>query len=394
MTVDIQPDILHVEGCNFIDKPTGGQLNFSRQLMKAYGNRLALAGWANSPDEPVGCWFNKMIDGVVYRYFAFGRVMPSDVKPFIPARITTLLQIKRYQNRIFSIGIPNILLREHSILMALKLIKGYNLCFCNPGVDSALSISRYSWAKRFAGFFDHLFFQSLGRKATCILAAADESAITDLKRRAGEKLRGKNIISFPTRVDTDIFYPADRLVARKRLGLPDNAIIAVTTSRIHWAKGWQFLLESFREFHKKFPEALLIFIGDGSERNDLLHRAISLGLKEQVIVAGYQPPASVATYLQSANLFVMGSLTEGWSTVLVEALACHVPIVTTHFSSADTIVQNGVNGFVVARDTLKFVKAMESALTLPGTAEYADRVIDRYALVNLERDLLHAWPLI
>lgn len=394
MPETIQPDILHLEACNFVDQPMGGQLTFSRQLMKVFGSRLALVGLVGTSSEPVGCWFDKVIDGTLYRFFAFGRNKPPKRKPFIPGRLTTWFQIKRYQNRILASGIPNIIMSEHAILMALNLRAEYNLCFYNPGVDSPLSISRYPWAIRFSTLFDDIFFQSLGRKANCILAAADESAIAGLKHRAGEKLREKNIISFPTRIDTDIFHPADRLTARKRLGLPADAIIAVTTSRIHWAKGWRFLLDSFKMVHDRFPGSLLIFLGDGAEREAFAQHVLRLGLQGSVVIAGYQPPPAVAGYLQAANLFVMGSLKEGWSTVLLEALACHIPIVTTRFSSADTIVRHGVSGFVVDRDTAEFSKAMEKALNLPALAKYADSVIDRYALKNLAKDLFKVWPLI
>lgn len=390
----VQPDILHLEACNFIDKPMGGQLTFSRQLMAVLGSRLALVGWASNSAEPVGCWFDKEIEGTVYRYFAIGREKPSDSKPLIPARIITWFQIKRYLTQILSIGLSNVIVREHSILMALNRNEDCNLCYCFPGVEPPLTISRYPMASRLSALFDYLFFQSLDKKAKTILAAADEAAIVGLKNRAGERLNGKNIISFPTRVDTDIFHPLDRLSARRSLELPLDKTIAVTTGRIHWAKGWPFLLESFKLFHDQFPESLLVFLGDGVERALLEQRVVALGLQKSVIVAGYQTPIDVAAYLQASNLFVMGSLKEGWSTVLVEALACHLPIVTTRFSSAETIVQQGVNGYVVDTDPQEFSKAMASALSLPNVSDYVESVIDRYALVNLARDLFRVWPII
>ena len=390
----IKPDILHLEACNFIDKPMGGQLTFSRQLMKALGNRLALVGWASSPSDPIGRWFDKVIDGVIYRYFAIGPEIPSSRKPLVPARLTTWRQIKRHQNSMYSIGIPNVIVSEHATLMAMKVMTGYNLCYYFPGVESPLSISRYPWAAWFSEFFDQLFFHSLCRKANCILAAADEAAIAGMKKRAGRKLIGKDITSFPTRVDTDIFHPAEQSAARNKLDLPEDKIIVITTGRIHWAKGWPFLLESFKLFLEKSPKSLLIFLGDGDERDVLEQKASDLGLQENVVVTGYKTPPTIATYLQAADLFVMGSLKEGWCTVLVEALACHLPIVTTNFSSADTIVRQGDNGFVVNREPLEFAKSMGKALDLPELAEYANSVIDRYALKNLAQDLFKVWPLI
>ena len=388
-----QPDMLHIEACNFIDKPTGGQLTFSRQLIKIFGNRLALVGWASANSEPIGRWFEKMIDGIKYQYFAIGPEKSSKIKPQIPLRLTTWLQMKRHLPMILSIGIPNIIIREHAILMAMVSNHEYNICFYFPGVDSPLSISRYAWAKPFGRLFDKLFFQSLSQKTKCVLAAADKPAIDELKSRAGEKLRDMDIVSFPTRVDTDIFHPADHLTIRKTLGLPTDCIIAVTTGRIHWAKGWQFLLDSFRTFVLGFPGSLLIFIGDGAEKQALTQYAESLGLEENIILVGYQPPNVVAAYLQACDLFVMGSLKEGWSTALVEALACHLPIVTTSFSSADTIVKQGINGFIVERNKEIFSNSMERALTLSEVSEYSRISIDRYSQKTLKSDLLSVWPI-
>ena len=64
----------------------------------------------------------------------------------------------------------------------------------------------------------------------------------------------------------------------------------------------------------------------------------------------------------------MGSYTEGWSTSLVEAVACSVPCVVTKFSSAYDLVKNGENGFVVDnRDENIFAFKMEDALKLNKT---------------------------
>lgn len=394
MSDTIRPDIIHLEACNFINKPIGGQLNFSRQLTKVLGNRLALVGWASDTSEPIGRWFDKAIDGVVYKYFAIARDGRGNRKTFVPSRLKTWFQVRRYRHAIFSIGIPNVLIREPAILMAIKMSSACNLCFYVPGLESPLKISKYSWAKYFSDIFDFLFIKSLCRKANIILAAADESAIAALKRREKKKMENKEIISFPTRVDTDIFHPGDRLSSRKELGLPADAIIVVTTGRIHWAKGWQLLIDSFGVFLRQQPGSLLVFLGDGVEREALEKHALTLGLSKNVVVAGYTPPQLVATYLQAANLFVMGSIKEGWSTVLVEALACHVPIVTTRFSSADTIVRHGVNGFLVDRDPIAFSNAMAAALQLPDVALYDNNAVNRYALDRFAQDLFKVWPLI
>ena len=392
MDVPLRPDILHIEACNFIDRPMGGQLNFSRQLLTAFGSRLALVGWTNDISDPVGRWFKKTIDGTRYEFFAIGRDRSNGRKPFVPERIVTWIRIKRYQRRIFSRGIQNIIVREHAVILALNVRREHHLCYCFPGVDSPLSISRYAWARHFSRLFDTVFYKALARKASVILASADDAAIMDMKRKAGSSLENREVFSFPTRVDTDIFYPGDRHKARKELGLPEDGPIVITSGRIHWAKGWSFLLDSFLVFCKRFPGSRLIFLGDGDDRAALSEKILQTSLETNVILAGHNPPEKVAAYLRASDLLVMGSFREGWSTVLVEAMACGIPIVTTRFSSAEAIVKEGVNGFVVERNDVLFAKSMEKALALEHVGAYSRQMIKNYALDTMKNDLLKIWP--
>ncbi|GAB6095179.1 hypothetical protein JCM14469_14310 [Desulfatiferula olefinivorans] len=387
------PEILHIEACNFKDRPQGGQLNFSRQLMACLGSRLALVGWTDDPYDPLGHWFMKIFDSGVHYFFAIGRDLPASGKPRIPARLLTYLRIKRYQRGIRSLGINHILVREHAVLLALDRRFEDNLCYCFPGVEPPLSISRYPWAKPFSRVFDSLFFNALVRKASVILASADPEAIRTLKQRAGRVLRQRAVIPFPTRVDTTMFFPGERTEVRQALGLPTRIPIAVASGRLHWAKGWPLVLKSFAEFNRRHPESRLIFLGDGDDRDALIEAIDELGLGQNVSLTGHQPPDRVAAYLRASDLLVMGSIKEGWSTVLVEALACGRPMVTSRFSSAEALVRQGKNGFVVDRDPVVFATAMEQALSLRSVEAYSRTEIRRYALSTMARDLTRVWPL-
>jgi len=276
--------------------------------------------------------------------------------------------------------------------MALPFKSTHNVCFWFPGVDNALSVSRYEWAKPFATIFDKVFLLSVSRHAKTILAAADRDAIINLKNRYGGILAERNISFFPTRVDTDIFHTGDRACARQSLALPQDAIIVITSGRLHIAKGWPLLLDAFALFRASHSNAQLIFVGDGSDHS-AIERIIAGGkeLQGHVHLLGQLPQSQLALYLQAADLFVMGSEKEGWSTSLTEALASGLPIVTTRFSSADSIVQNDVNGFVVDRKAQAFAKAMDDALRLTDVREYSDHEIKKYARAKLATALMNVW---
>lgn len=386
--------ILFLEACNFVNAPFGGQLTAARMFISALGSRMALAGWTDDPHAPIGRWHKKVINGVKYDFFATDYVPgPRHGRPILPARAMNWFQFKKYGRAILSCGIRNVLTQEPTVMMALPLSKAHNVCFWFPGIEPALSLSRYRWARYFSSVFDIVLNRRLRQHAGKILAAADAEAIEGLRRRANGLLDPCDIRCFPTRVDTSLFRPGNKLSARRDLLIDPNQVLLVTSGRIHRAKGWPLLLDAFAAFRRVAPHSRLVFVGDGSDRTALEATTSRLGIDKHVSLVGYQPPEVLALYLQAADLFVMGSEKEGWSTSLVEALACGVPIVTTRFSSADSIVRNGCNGFVVDRDPLLFADAMVRALDLQGVGEHSARESRKYALTDLAAALEKAWPL-
>lgn len=88
----------------------------------------------------------------------------------------------------------------------------------------------------------------------------------------------------------------------------------------------------------------------------------------------------------------MASYKEGWSTSLMEAIACGVPACVTDFSSASEIIIEGENGFIVRehREDL-FIEAMMKSVKLPRPVKN-DNVL-RFAADKLKEDLLGNWQL-
>lgn len=393
MTESKKVKILLIEACNFVNAPQGGQLTVARMLMKAFGNQMALCGWTDDPKAPLGVWHKRTIDGIVFDFIATACVSDNKPKrPFLPARLMAWWQFKRHAQAILSRNSYLILTREPSAMMALPFREEHRVCYWFPGIEPALSVSRYGWAKLFAAGFDRQLNTKLHEHASVLLAAADAVAITSLRQRANGILDKADIRTFPTRVDTAIFCPlsnvSDRARLRNLLHIPMCAQpLIVTSGRLHRAKGWPLLLAAFIEFCKRHPQAHLVFVGDGSDRKAVEQTIHKDNLDYAVSLAGFQPQEKLAAYLQCADLFVMGSEKEGWCTSLIEALACGLPIVTTAFSSANSIVCDGVNGFVVERDPTAFRDAMEEALKLPDVQKYSRAEISKYSLEKLKSEL-------
>ncbi len=383
------PDVLFLEPCNFTDFPVGGQLSFARQMVRAFGARLALVG-ITTDETPVGQWVKRAFDGTVCDFLSVGRWHASARKPLIPGRARAYWNIARHRRQILSAGIRSVMISAPEALLASYRWGWNDLCFLCAGVDSPLRMSRYRWAAPLVSVFDAYLLVAL-RSARLLLAEADEPTIRRFAAGTRGRIAPESIVSFPTRVDTEIFYPAEVSAARKALGIAPHVPVFATVGRLNWRKGWDLLLEAFRLFARARTDAHLYFVGDGEDRPPLERKISACGLAERVHITGYLEPPGVAAYLNAADVFLLGSYFEGWPTVMVEALATGKPVVSTAVSAATTLIEKGVNGYIVERrDAQLFREAMAQALTLDARA-CSLRKSRPYALANLAEDLGRLW---
>lgn len=384
------PDILFIETCDFEHFPVGGQLSFAKQMMAAFGNRLALAGFSTD-GTPVGRWITKQFDGLEYEFLAFGRRVPSGRRPLMPARATAYLDVARHKRAILSRNIRCAFTQSPETLMAIHTWPWDSICFMFPGHANPLKMPRYRWGKPLAGLYDAKLSAAL-QDVDVILACADRDGIRDIAGRSKGLLQPERMIQFPTRVDTTTFKPQPATDARRTLGLHGPGPFVVTCGRISEVKGWDLLVSAFPYFRQTHADARLIFVGDGEDRPALEHTITRQDLTTSVSLAGFQPPGKVAQYLNAADLVVVGSYKEGWSVAMLEALACGRVVVSTEVSGARDMIEEGRNGRVVpGRDPRRFAAAMTEALEMDNPNPISLKIAERYSLANLRSELSALW---
>lgn len=387
----MKPKVLLIENCDFDNYPTGGQLSFAKHLLNIFGNKFALVG-ISTDNTPTGRWVEKKFNGINYHYFSIGRRNPDQKKPVIPERLSGLVQLKRYKNKIRSLGVDNVFISAPELLIAVSSWGFNNICYMFPGVENPLQKPRYFWGRPLAPFFDYMLFSAL-QKTSRILACADQNAINKMINRSSGKLSNKKIIHFPTRVDTEFFKPESKIKARSALSLDNNDFIIIALGRINAVKGYKLILKSFNLFYKRHPYARLLFAGDGEDKQVLLQLIREKKLEARVIITGFEPPDKIALYLNAADLMVVGSHKEGWSNAMLEALACGKPIISTEVSAARELIIEGKNGFVIpSRNPQAFALAMEKAMKLKNYSKISREIAKKYALINLKSDLTAVWP--
>ena len=144
--------------------------------------------------------------------------------------------------------------------------------------------------------------------------------------------------------------------------------IVVTAGRLTEEKDYPTLIRAFNVLRQQ-RECRLVILGDGDERPLVEKLIAQYNLENDVRMMGHV--SNPLKYMASANLFVLASAWEGFGNVLVEALGCGLPIVSTDCPSGPReILSNGEYGILVpVGDFISMSKAMSSWLDNPPSPE-------------------------
>ena len=177
------------------------------------------------------------------------------------------------------------------------------------------------------------------------------------------------VVSIPTGIDLARFSPGSASQARAALGLPGGGrVIGIVATMRGW-KGHSFLFEAFARLDE--PDAMLLAVGDGPQREALGALAQQLGIADRVRFPGNQE--DVAPWLRAMDVFCLPSwANEGVPQALMQAMACGIPVITTPVGSIAEIVTPGETGLLVPpRDSASLGAALR---TLLADSPYRERL--------------------
>lgn len=142
-------------------------------------------------------------------------------------------------------------------------------------------------------------------------------------------------------IDTERFSPGPDLPvnAHDRLRL-------LHVGRLSAEKGQAGLITAFAQVRQQGINAELRILGDGPLESALKQHAHDLGVADRCIFLGRQGEEGVLNELRASNAFVLSSFMEGLPVVLMEALACRVPVVAPCVAGIPELVIHGETGLL------------------------------------------------
>lgn len=121
-----------------------------------------------------------------------------------------------------------------------------------------------------------------------------------------------------------------------------NANTVITAGRLHEQKGHWHLIRAFKKVIKEVKDAQLIILGKGELSNYLKELTSDLDLNNNVHFLGFK--TNPFKYYYNSDLFVFPSLYEGFGNVILEAMACDLPIISTDcLSGPREILTDNIN---------------------------------------------------
>ena len=149
----------------------------------------------------------------------------------------------------------------------------------------------------------------------------------------------------------------DIAAIRAEHGLPENKKIMLCIAGAEYMKGWGELLQAVAANRQAMGDWLLLAItnkvGRGEYYIDVEGKAKELGLQDIVVVKNKMPFEVVKRLYPAVDVFVLPSYSEGISNAVMEAMASGCWTITTDVGGHSEIIENNVNGFLIAPKSQK-----------------------------------------
>jgi teichuronic acid biosynthesis glycosyltransferase TuaC len=170
----------------------------------------------------------------------------------------------------------------------------------------------------------------------------------------------------PNGVDVQKFSILDRSYCRNELKIPVSTQVILFVGSLVPVKGIEFLLKAFAALRKGREEGSvkLYIIGSGFQEKDLKLRAHELKINADTVFVGAVAHDRLPLWMNSADCFCLPSLSEGHPNVVMEALACGVPVVASAVGSVPDYVTMQTGQLITPSDPVELSEKLDKCLSI------------------------------
>jgi glycosyltransferase involved in cell wall biosynthesis len=159
-----------------------------------------------------------------------------------------------------------------------------------------------------------------------------------------------------------------RRAVRAELGVPAGVPVMIQVGNLRPVKGIDVLVRAVHTVLARYPQARLLIVGEGPERERLTEQIRSLGLDRSVTLLGGR--TDVARLLLAGDIGVLASYTEGMSNAVIEYMAAGLAVVATRVGGNPELIEDGISGCLVPPgDSGALAAALERLLGEPSFAQ-------------------------
>ena len=243
-----------------------------------------------------------------------------------------------------------------AVLRLLRDDRDFDLVVC-----AHINLLPLAWLfSRFANVPLVLFIYGIdawyrGRNPFKNLLAGKVSSVVSISTTTAQKFRAwagpgaRPVLTLPNAIHAERYGPgAKSPELLRRYGLQGKTVL-MTLGRLvsgERYKGFDEVIDLMPDLVGVEPDLAYLIAGDGSDRERLQQKVRALGLEDRVVFAGHVPEAEKADHYRLADAFVMASHGEGFGFVLLEAMACGIPVVASELDGGREAVRDGQLGIL------------------------------------------------
>lgn len=163
--------------------------------------------------------------------------------------------------------------------------------------------------------------------------------------------------------DTFVFRKEYRTQIRNELGISEKDKVLIFIGSLSKEKGILELMAAFTKVNSTKANLHLVIIGNGPEQLRIQNIVASHNIETKVHIIGCRPHDEIPKYLSSADIFALPSHTEGLPNVVLEAMACELPVIATRVGGIPEVVEEGRSGILIDKKNVDSLKdAIESLI--------------------------------